>query len=119
MYLTLPQVVDDLFSSLSKVFWTIPLSSAMLAAQKKKDSRDIAADAETKKDSKVSEPEKDVNVTRVTLSSPAAPLSAGTVNIEPPQTSTSLTSASIRSDRYTVHPVASATYAMRWVVQLT
>ena len=91
-----PQVVEELFCSLSAVFWKIPLSSAMAAAQKKK----MAL-------------QKEALVTHATSSSPATPNITTTTSISPTQTSASLTMTTSRPDRVTISTAASTTCAIR------
>ena len=91
-----PQVVEELFCSLSAVFWKIPLSSAMAAAQKKK----LAL-------------QKEALVTHATSSSPATPNITTTTSISPTQTSASLTMTTSRPDRVAISTAASTTCAIR------
>ncbi|XP_076465936.1 putative E3 ubiquitin-protein ligase HERC1 isoform X3 [Babylonia areolata] len=101
------EVVEELFSSLSGIFWKIPLSTAMVSAQKKKWAM-----------------QREVPATHASASSPATPTSASTTSLAPTLTSTSLTTASSRPDRVSVSMAASTTCAIsdschtHWPLQL-
>ncbi|KAK7116135.1 hypothetical protein V1264_001871 [Littorina saxatilis] len=89
------EVVEELFSSLSAVFWKIPLSSAKATAQKKQMAM-----------------QKDVS-THSTSSSPTTPTGSTASGVPFTQTSVSMTAATSRLDRITIPTAASTTCAIR------
>ncbi|KAL8615069.1 hypothetical protein ACOMHN_013603 [Nucella lapillus] len=89
------EVVEELFCSLSGAFWKIPLSSALVSAQRKKSAL-----------------QREAPPTHASTSSPTT--TAAATSVTPTQTSASLTTASsLRPDRVSISAAASTTCALR------